>query len=105
MALRPAHQPLYRRLRIGSSHLARLHGRYLLRRKTTGELDIVEALKERIPEQNRVEKGDGGRSVALAASPTWGALFVLAILALARVRFDGLSHPPCIERRGNSCHP
>jgi hypothetical protein len=68
---------IWQRLHLANGHLTRLHGRYLLRRKQSGDLELdfvaldtlngsgtmigvishVESLKERIPAQIRVEKG------------------------------------------------
>jgi exonuclease SbcC len=55
-------------LRLANRHLARLHGRYLLRRKTTGELelDIVDAWQGDAARDTRTLSGGEGFLVSLA---------------------------------------
>ncbi|MFZ2973542.1 MAG: SbcC/MukB-like Walker B domain-containing protein [Ferribacterium limneticum] len=55
-------------LHLANSHLARLHGRYLLRRKTTGELelDIVDSWQGEVARDTRTLSGGESFLVSLA---------------------------------------
>ena len=61
-------QALDHLLQLANRHLARLHGRYLLRRKTTGELEleIVDAWQADVARDTRTLSGGEGFLVSLA---------------------------------------
>lgn len=73
-------------LQLANGHLARLHGRYLLRRKTTGELelDIVDSWQGEVARDTRTLSGGESFLVSLALA------LALADLVSHKISIDSL---------------